>query len=143
MTEVWFYVSEDTRPDAPGRLLMRLLERARQARRQVYLNTSDANAAARLDQWLWQDGFVPHGLPGEPQAERQPVLIGYGLDRGPCHDLLINLDPQAADDIDGFARVIELVAGDEDRRRAGRERWKSYRNRGYAVTRHDLPSLSD
>jgi DNA polymerase III subunit chi len=143
MTEVWFYVSEDTRPDAPGRLLMRLLERARQSRRQVYLHTSDASAATRLDQWLWQDGFVPHGLLAAPLAERQPVVIGHGQDRGACCDLLINLDSRAADDIDRFARVIELIAGDEERRKSGRERWKSYRDRGYAVTRHDLPLSSD
>jgi DNA polymerase III subunit chi len=140
MTEVWFYVSDDTRADAPGRLLLRLIERARQARRQVYLHTSDASAADRLDQWLWQEGFVPHGRLDEPQPEKQPVVIGYGPDPGPCRDLLINLDSAAATELDRFARVIELVAGDEDRRRAGRERWKSYRDRGYAVTRHDLPS---
>jgi DNA polymerase III subunit chi len=139
MTEVWFYVSEDDSQAAPGKLLLRLIERARQARRQLYLHTDDEAACHRLDHWLWQDGFVPHGMASEPQVERQPVVIGFGPPPSACRDMMVNLSSQPAQGINDFNRLIELVAGDQGRRLNGRERWKYYRDQGYPVTKHELP----
>lgn len=140
MTEVWFYVSEDASGNARALLLKRLLERARQSARRLYVHTNDAAAAQRLDQWLWQapGSFLPHGLHTEANVAAQSVVIGHGDDPGEHHDLLINLADQVPDFFSRFQRVVELVGGSENDRTVSRERWKLYRDRGYAVTKHEL-----
>jgi len=140
MTEVWFYISEDSRPDARARLLQRVIERALPAKRQLYLQASDHEQAGKIDDWLWQaPGFTPHGLASEEHARLQPVVIGSGDSAGQHNDILVNLDQRIPPHIDQFQRVIELVAGPEDQRQSARDRWKSYRDRGYPVTKHELP----
>ncbi|PKM21658.1 MAG: DNA polymerase III subunit chi [Gammaproteobacteria bacterium HGW-Gammaproteobacteria-14] len=140
MTEVWFYISEDSRPDARARLLQRLIERALPANRQLYLQSSDSDQARKVDDWLWQEsGFIPHGLAGEEYSQLQPVVIGSGDSAGEHSDILVNLDQRIPPHIDQFKRIIELVAGPEDQRQSARDRWKSYRDRGYPVTKHELP----
>lgn len=140
MTEVWFYISEDSRPDARARLLQRLIERALPAKRQLYLQAGDNEQAIKIDTWLWQEaGFTPHGLASEKNAHLQPVVIGSGDEAGQHSDILVNLDQRIPPHIGQFRRVIELVAGPEDQRQAARDRWKSYRDRGYPVTKHELP----
>lgn len=140
MTEVWFYVTEE--PGARGRakLLLRLLERAVQSKRQLYLHSADAAAAVRLDDWLWQEpaSFLPHACAGQPEAARSPLILGHGPDPGEHHDMLINLDQSVPDFFSRFERVVELVAGDENDRATSRARWKFYRDRGYQVTKHEL-----
>ncbi|MGH8401180.1 MAG: DNA polymerase III subunit chi, partial [Gammaproteobacteria bacterium] len=36
------------------------------------------------------------------------------------------------------ARIIEIIDADPGRRAAGRERFKAYRDRGFAMEKHDL-----
>lgn len=140
MTEVWFYVSNDASDGARAVLLRRLLERAQQSTRHLHIHTRDENAAARLDQWLWQpnSSFLPHGLATTEHADKQSVVIGHGTSPSLSHDVLVNLDQQVPDFFSRFKRVVELVSGNEEDRQTSRERWKYYRDRGYHVTKHEL-----
>ena len=140
MTEVWFYVTEDASAPARALLLKRLLERARGSGRRLYIHTTDAGAAEKLDAWLWQPpvAFLPHGRSGDPGAAQQPVVIGHGDDPGDHHDMLVNLGDDVPDFFSRFQRVVELVGGGDNDRVISRERWKLYRSRGYQVTKHEL-----
>ena len=94
---------------------------------------------------LWtyrQDSFVPHALYGDPVAAdadfREPVLVGDGSTQPVDIDVLINLGEVVPPFADQSARVAEIVGGDEAARRAGRIRYRDYRDRGISIQQHDL-----
>lgn len=59
-----------------------------------------------------------------------------GVTRPPHHEVLLNLGRAAPAGFESFGRLIEIVANDEADRRAGRQRWKHYAQRGYPIERH-------
>ena len=140
MTEVWFYVSDDQRPDGRARLLLRLLERALSSGRQLCLLSKDDDSASRLDDWLWREAdFIPHGRCDGDRDKGQPVLICSPEQLPAEVDVLVNLATELPAATVRARRLIELVAGDASARATGRQHWQSYRDRGYSVVKHELP----
>ena len=57
----------------------------------------------------------------------------------PHHEVLMNLDDERPANFSRFDRLLEIVSrDDEDDKARARVRFKFYRDRGYAITRHDL-----
>lgn len=146
MTRVDFYVLQDTTSVGRERFACRLADIAYRRGQRVYLNAQSLDQAQALDNLLWtfQAGsFVPHGLHPSDIAEDTPVLIGYdGVpDRG--HEVLINLAEAVPSFFSRFDRVAELVNQDEQTKAAGRQRFRFYRDRGYALETHSLAGQAD
>ena len=121
----------------------RLAEKAYEQGLAVVVRTASPSETAEVDELLWTfaDGsFVPHGVwPSEPDfAAATPVLVGSGSLPQTHRDVLINLAPDAPADFSAYARVCEVVGGDEDGRQAGRRRWRTYRDGGCAPTAHPI-----
>ena len=104
--------------------------------------TSPADTAAFDDLLLtYADGsFVPHGVwPAEPEfAAATPVLVGSASPPPTHRDVLINLADDAPPDFSAYARICEVVGGDERGKQAGRVRWRAYRDAGCAPEAHPL-----
>lgn len=101
----------------------------------------DADTAQRLDRLLWCSApisFIPHCAPDDSLASLTPVIIDHA-GHAPVHDqLLLNLRAEWPPYFGRFERLIEIVTIDEDDKRSARERFKFYRDRGYAIRTHDL-----
>jgi DNA polymerase-3 subunit chi len=131
--------------DARARLTMacRLAEKAYEQGLKVTVRTGSLAETAEVDELLWtfaELSFVPHGVwPGEPEsAATTAVLIGSKALPPTHHDVLINLASDAPAEFSAYARICEVVAGDEDAKRAGRVRWRAYRDAGCSPTAHNL-----
>lgn len=134
MPRVEFYVLSEGAPDARLRHACRLAEESVEQAR-VYVQTATAGEAQRLDELLWtfnDRSFLPHEIfTGAPPAhERVRVLLGERPAPASHRDLLINLTSSLPVEIDGYARIAEIVDVDPERKRAARERYKQYRERG-------------
>jgi DNA polymerase-3 subunit chi len=81
---------------------------------------------------------VPHCRIGDVLADETPILIGDSLDDAAHHDVLLNLDGDLPPAFSRFDRLVEVVGTDEADRLPARERFKFYRDRGYAISAHDL-----
>ena len=142
MTRVDFYVLG---PQARGDrylLACRLTEKAWQQGHRVYLHTGGEQEARHLERLLWtfRDGsFLPHGLQGEADPATNPILVGHGTEAGDEHDVLINLALEVPPFFSRFERVAEPLDLDPEIRGAGRNRFRFYRDRGYAPNSHDIP----
>lgn len=139
MTEVLFYITEETQ--IRHNLTWRIARAAVMQQRHVYIHTASHEEAVFLDTFFWQqpvEGFLPHSLLSKDPEAKHPVVIGYGTEPGPCHDVLINLAPQTPNFFSRFLRVAELITGDEDVRVSGRERWRLYQHQGYPLTSHKI-----
>jgi DNA polymerase III subunit chi len=141
MTEVSFHTNV---PHLLG-YTCRLLRKASRQGAQVVVTAPPATLAA-LDTALWTFDpldFVPHLLhaPGSAVAERlraTPVWLVLHAADAVSHEVLVNLGPVAPEGFESFARVIEIVSTDDDARTAGRQRWKHYASRGYAIKHHEV-----
>jgi DNA polymerase III subunit chi len=137
MTQVDFYTNA---PDKQ-RLACRITLKAYGLGHKITLFCPDAGTAAELDRLLWTvppTAFVPHCAPEDPLAAVTPVIIDYRGETLVQDQVLVNLTSEQPAFFARFERLIEIVtAQDEDRRRA-RERYRYYRDRGYALRQHDL-----
>ena len=110
----------------------------------VMLGESGAEAEA-LDELLWtfsERSFVPHELrrdaPHEECSSAAPVQVTADLDGVDAADLLVNLSGNLPGEFARFKRIAEVIDGDDDRRRLGRERFKAYRDLQLLVETHRL-----
>jgi DNA polymerase-3 subunit chi len=137
MTQVDFYTN------APDRLqtACRLCAKAVAAAARVHVLVADADAATRLSRLLWTTpatGFVPHCGAADPLAAVTPVIVDHRTDAFAHDDVLINLCDGVPDGFSRFRRLIEIVSAGEADRAAARDRYRHYRDRGYALNTHDL-----
>ena len=141
MTQVDFYILQDTQPDAQALLTCRLTEKAFKQGHQVYINTASGQQLKKLDDMLWtfRDGsFLPHGLYSESADSDHPVLLGHAVEPEGPSDVLVNLSNDVPPFFSRFNRVAELVGGDEAQRESARERYRYYKDRGYTLNTHKL-----
>jgi DNA polymerase-3 subunit chi len=137
MTRVDFYFNAEDKLDVARKLAGKVYLSGLRA----LLYTADERLAMELDGALWTRdrlSFLPHVRCGHPQARETPLLIGTDPEPLASHDVLINLDAGHPPCFGRFERLLEVVGMDEGDRQAGRQRYAFYRERGYAITNHDL-----
>jgi DNA polymerase III subunit chi len=137
MTNIDFYFNAADKLQVACRLAGKALAQGRSLL--VYAPESDA--ASRLDKLLWTwpaTGFVPHCGLHDALAPDTPVLIAADAEAPPRCDLLLNLAGACPPHFERFERLLEVVGADEAERAAGRERYRFYKSRGYAIASHDL-----
>jgi DNA polymerase-3 subunit chi len=103
----------------------------------------DESQARELDDLLWtfnDDSFVPHAVcrSGESVDPSTPVYIGTDAGVSIRPDLVLNLAGGAPDSLQRFARIAEIIDADEERKRLGRDRFKTYRDAKVTLETHQL-----
>ncbi|HEX4928013.1 MAG TPA: DNA polymerase III subunit chi [Burkholderiales bacterium] len=137
MTTIDFYFNASDRLQ----VACRLAAKAASQRRSLLVYAPDGDTASRFDKLLWTwpaTGFVPHCALRDPLAPQTPVLIAADDEAPPRCEVLLNLASACPPHFERFERLLELVGADEAERAAGRERYRYYRSRGYAISHHDL-----
>ena len=138
---VSFYVLPEA--DERARLVYacRLVEKAYLQDNNVLVRCDSPEQAREFDELLWvfsDDSFVPHELAAEGTRRPAPVMICAGDEDALEADVLVNLGREPPATFRRHARVAEILDGDEDRRRAGRERFRFYREQGLEPETHNL-----
>ncbi|ENA36950.1 MULTISPECIES: DNA polymerase III subunit chi [Pseudomonas] len=142
MTRVDFYVLPSDDPDARLTFACRLAEKAWRQQMQTYIHCADEAQRSQLDERLWDfrpDSFLPHDF-AEDKPD-SPVLLGIDTQQERTGELLINLDTRIPAFFAGFSRIAELVIEEASIRKAARENFRFYRERGYALQDHRLPRV--
>ncbi|WDD94981.1 DNA polymerase III subunit chi [Burkholderia sp. FERM BP-3421] len=116
----------------------RLLRKAYQAGQPVVV-LADAARLRALDERLWTFSpldFVPHCSVDSPHAAGTPIVLTVDLERAPHHQILLNLGVDVPAQFARFERLLEVVGNAPDELAAGRERYRFYRDRGYALNNY-------
>ena len=120
----------------------RVADKAFRNGHRVYVLVNDGQQAAELDQLMWtfsQGSFTPHEtFSGSIENEQTPILIGTGEAPDSWHDILITLTEDVPPFFSRFERVIEIVGNDESQKKNARDRFRFYRDRGYALQSHPV-----
>ena len=101
----------------------------------------DPEASKKFNRLLWTTpaiSFIPHCAPGDRLAAVTPVIVDHDGSNLLHDQVLLNLRDEWPPFFSRFQRLIEIVSLDEEDRRCGRERYKFYRDRGYAIQNHDM-----
>lgn len=137
MTEITFY----TFADDPLDVARRVAAKACGQGKQVMIYAPDPAVADAIDRLLWTTpalSFVPHCRDSDALASETPVLIGVHADALRQADVMINLHTGQPPAFARFERLVEIVGQDDAGREQGRERYRFYQTRGYALKTHDL-----
>jgi DNA polymerase-3 subunit chi len=134
-----FYVMEGAAATARLKVACRLAEKAYLASQRALIWHTERAELETLDELLWTfaDGsFVPHDwLTSNGEA---PVLLSAGATPAATFDIVINLAAEPPPFLHLTRRIAEVIDGDEGRRRAGRVRFKAYRELGVEPLTHTL-----
>jgi DNA polymerase-3 subunit chi len=138
---VSFYIVPDGDERTRRGYACRLVEKAYLQDHRVVVRLGSGDDLADFDELLWRfsdRSFVPHEVAGGDAPGAAPVLLTAGDDPSGNADVLVNLADDAPPWFSGYARVLELVGGDEASRHAGRERFRFYREQGLEPETHNL-----
>jgi DNA polymerase-3 subunit chi len=141
MTRVDFYLLSSKTPHEREKFACRLAEKAWKQGHKVYLHSQSKEQTEQLDTLLWTfrpESFVPHDI-AEGDTSLSPVLLGNNeAPQLSAHDILINLATEVPSFFSHFERAIELINENEQIKTAGRERYRFYKERGYALETHKI-----
>lgn len=133
--EVWFYHLERSGLD---QVLPELLEKTLARGWRALVRAPSPERVDQLDGLLWtfrDDSFLPHGVDGEPLADRQPVLITRGTGNPNGAAALFLIDGAETEDLSGFERCILIFdGGDVAAVEAARNSWGRLKAESRAVT---------
>jgi DNA polymerase III subunit chi len=143
-----FYVLKSAAAKPRWTVACRLTEKAYLKDLRVVILSENAADAQAVDELLWtfnDRSFVPHQYcrDREPMAADTPVHVTAALEAVGAADLLINLSDRLPVGLERFARIAEIIDADPERRRLGRERFKSYRELKLALETHQLDETPD
>jgi DNA polymerase-3 subunit chi len=137
-----FYILDDPSPSGRLKLACKIAEKAYFAAQRVLVWHTDPAELRAFDDMLWvfSDGsFVPHEALGNSGALGEaPVLLSAGVAPSANVDIIINLAADLPPCLFRTTRIAEIIDGDDTRRRAGRARFKAYRELGIQPASHNI-----
>ncbi|HZZ09511.1 MAG TPA: DNA polymerase III subunit chi [Paraburkholderia sp.] len=116
----------------------RLIRKAYQAG-QPTIVLAEPERLREFDEQLWTFSpldFVPHCMAGTPLAAQTPIVLASSLDDVPHHQVLLNLGATVPPQFARFERLLEVVGNAHEELITGRERYRFYRDRGYALNNY-------
>lgn len=135
MADIRFYHLEHSTLD---KALPAITMKAWQSGKRVAIRVPDKKEAARLDDLLWTfhpDVFLPHGMAGDKNDARQPVLLNSGQGNENDAEILILTHGCTENDLSPYGMVCEMLDGRvESQITEARQRWKAYKDSGHDLT---------
>ncbi len=139
MPQVDFYVLPEN--TAQERFVCLITNKVWRKGNKVFINTASREAAETFDRLLWtykDISFVPHEMADSDTSSDCPIIIGWQDNAPDNSEVLINLAHNIPSYADKFARIVEIVAGDNADRHQSRNKYSDYRNRGYDLNNHSI-----
>lgn len=138
-----FYLLADSGQEFRERFACRLAEKAYKSGHRVLLVAADPAQAARLDELMWtfrQGSFIPHALVEERDIEPVAIAVpgGAPLPENGADEVLVNLTDADLEHWERWPRVAEILDRRDPVVRAGRQRFRAYRDAGVAPHTHEL-----
>jgi DNA polymerase-3 subunit chi len=149
MTErVDFYILKSAAAKQRWNFACRLTEKAYLRDMSVVIVNDTLADAQALDDLLWtfnDRSFIPHKICLDEQSLDPATKVHLTVESTTVAsgDLLVNLTARLPMHFERYTRVAEIIDADEERRRLGRERFKTYRELKVALETHQLDETAE
>lgn len=144
MTRINFYIIEEGSAEATQLFICRLTEKAWHQDNAIYIHAGDESSANQIDDLLWsfnETSFIPHQMATDISTDKT-VLIGHKLMNAEIpnshHDVMINLSDDIPSSFSQFERLAEVIFANDSSKEKGRDRYRFYKDRGYALETHKI-----
>lgn len=139
MTEIYFYSGSTDKLKTACRLCAKAVQQGMK----VMIYTPDAALIEQLDELLWtfsSTSFVPHCHIQDEDwlINATPVILSGQIQSEAHFDVLLNLHYQCPPLSGQFTRLIEIAGVSHEDKLAARERYRFYKDAGYAIQHYDL-----
>jgi DNA polymerase-3 subunit chi len=137
VTHIRFYSNADDRLQAA----CAWLAASWRQKQSVVVFAPQADVAERLDRMLWTQpatGFLPHCAAEAALSGETPVLIARRIEEVVQDACLLNLSDEIPPGFSRFEELVEIISTDDAVRLPARERFRFYRERGYALENRSL-----
>ncbi|MGB8275441.1 MAG: DNA polymerase III subunit chi [Alphaproteobacteria bacterium] len=135
MTDVRFYHLQRM---ALERALPKLLEKVLQSGARAVVMVGSEERLAALDTALWTfdpNSFLAHGTSRDGRPHEQPIFLTTGDENPNRASVLVLADGARSQRMADYEKCLEIFDGnDAEAVAAGRERWRAYREAGFALT---------
>lgn len=139
MSQIDFYIIDDTAADAWLRYTCRLVEKAYTLGIRVHIHTPNESMTMKMDELLWifrDRSFIPHQ---QTCAENELCAVTLNHEQLPSQkELLVNLSPTAPDFYNQFERVIEVVGSETTMKQQARDRFRFYKEKDESPTHYQV-----
>ena len=148
MTErVDFYVLKSTSARQRWAFACRLTEKAYLKDLKIVIVSDTLADAQALDELLWtfnDRSFIPHKVCLDENSVDPATAVHLTVETVlPTADLLVNLAQRLPTEFQRYSRIAEVIDGDVERRRLGRERFKVYRDLKLPLETHQIDDTAD
>jgi DNA polymerase-3 subunit chi len=144
MTNIDFYLIPEKNLSESYRFICRLIDKAYQQKRKVYVHTNSLDESKIIDDLLWtfrDDAFVPHNIFSNNLISIAPIQIGHEIIPDNFNDILLNLTKIFPQDFTQFQRVLEIVPNNEDDKKISRQKYRLYQEKNCEIKSHDLVNV--
>lgn len=146
--QIDFYILADNSRRDINQMVCQLCEKAIAQEMNVLVYTKSIEQAHQLDELLWcfkADSFLVHNNElSDIQIDNTisyPIIITANIKDKTLHQdhqFLINLTNETPVFFQHFKRIAEMIGKNSDDKEAARERYRSYRDKGYTLNKYDL-----
>ncbi len=149
MTErVDFYVLKSAAAQQRRAFVCRLTEKAYLRDLSIVIVNDTLADAQALDDLLWtfnERSFIPHKICMDEHSLDPATKVHLTVESPapPRADLLVNLTARLPVRWEQYTRIAEIIDADEERRRLGRERFKSYRDSKVTLETHQVNETAE
>ena len=137
MTTIDFYTHVNDRLAAAARIVAK----AYATHGNVRVFTPDRATSDAIDRLLWMQtalSFLPHCRMNSVFAAETPIWVDETPEHNGPSAVLVNLNADPPPFFSRFERLAEIVGKEDADVRAGRDRFRFYRERGYELRTHNL-----
>ena len=145
MPEASFYILQTHSLSDRFLFACKLIEKAYRNGQFCYVYTDSLQQSQQLDNQLWtfrENSFIPHqlydGVDNIAPDYQQTVLIGTQTAPEKWQKLIFNLSSNYPENLKKTARVLEILDNNEALKKAGRQRFRQYRQDGFEVSAHKI-----
>ena len=139
MTQIYFYSGSNDKLQTACRLCSKAVKQ----NMKVMVYTPDAAVLEQFNELLWTfspASFIPHcDIQDDPQLINvTPVILSDQIPPDIHYDVLLNLHQQHPPLLNQFKRIIEIAGVSQKDKLASRERYRFYKDTGYAIQHFNL-----
>lgn len=144
ITQVDFYVFQQSQEDYPWQFMCKLIEKIYKKNLPLWVYCASFTQAQTLDNLLWtydDTSFLPHTLQSAEPNTQAPIVISDPSypPPSPMHSkVLFNLSETIPVFDQPFSRIVEIVLPHAPSKAKSREIFRAYQRQGYSIKTHPM-----